>query len=984
VGVGEQADREAPAVPAIEDDSGLSATARNGPTEYVPPALGANGKSLDREATPLLERHEELGAITRALHGARAAEGSIVMIEAAPGLGKTRLVEAAVEASGGLLMQALTAAGRELERDFAFGLALQLFEARLARASEARRERLLSGAADLARPLLEGAHTSEDGRFAYLHGLYWLAANLAEERPLLLAIDDAQWSDPPSLRFLLYLAQRIGELPMTVVLAMGRGDAPQRDRLLDELAAHPRTAVLRPRPLSGAGVARQLGALGLPNAEPSFAQACHEATAGNPFLLEELVADVVARGVPPTAENTDAMLELAPGSITTSVLVRLRRLGEETLELARAVAVLGNGAELRHAIELSSLDSARGVRAADALISAGVLDRGAGLSFSHPLVRAAVYRERSEPERADAHLRAARLLLAEHAPVERVAAQLLHARRDGDPRAVEVLSEAARHAIAAGAPGSAVRLLRRALEEPPTEEQRAKLLLALGRAEGTAGEAQAVERLTGAVRLMRDPAERASAALVAGRVMMTHGRWREAAETLELGLREPDAVPQVLRTRLKSAHAAIAGLMTPTEPKALDVDLEDPVLEESLAGRALLAEAASSLAMRGTPADEVRGLAMRALGGGALLDEETSDGIAYYLAVWALMVAEDIQAAELALTAAIEDARRRGSVLGFATASFFRAMAVLRRGRVEDAAGDAGNALSARSYGWALSLAGAVGVLVECHLLRGDSDAAAGEVAAWKQDVRGIDPGAYHLLAARGHLDLARMRPEPALDHLLDAGRLLGQQGWINPSVCPWRSLAAAAAMQLGDRERATALAEEELALARSFGAPGAIGQALWGMATLAEGAAAIETCQEAVRVLEDSQCALRRARASVELGAALRRASKRGDAREPLRLGLDLAHRCGARALAARAQEELVAAGGRPRRRAATGIDALTPRERQVAGLAAQGMSNREIAEALFVTLKTVEWHLSRAFEKVEVRSRRELGAALAGRKSD
>jgi DNA-binding NarL/FixJ family response regulator len=136
--------------------------------------------------------------------------------------------------------------------------------------------------------------------------------------------------------------------------------------------------------------------------------------------------------------------------------------------------------------------------------------------------------------------------------------------------------------------------------------------------------------------------------------------------------------------------------------------------------------------------------------------------------------------------------------------------------------------------------------------------------------------------------------------------------------------------------------------------------------------------------MLEGSQYALGRARAFVELGAALRRAGKRRDAREPLRQGLDLSHRCGARALAARAQEELVAVGGRPRRHAATGVDALTARERQVAGLAAQGMSNREIAEALFVTLKTVEWHLSRAYEKVEVRSRRELGAALAGRKSD
>ena len=144
------------------------------------------------------------------------------MIDAAPGLGKTRLVAEAVEASGGLEMQVLRATGRELERDFPFGLALQLFEGRLARAPEATRERLLAGPAGLARSLFEGARDSEDGAFGYFHGLYWVAANLADERPLLLAIDDAQWGDHASLRFLLYLAQRARRLPLAVVIAVGR------------------------------------------------------------------------------------------------------------------------------------------------------------------------------------------------------------------------------------------------------------------------------------------------------------------------------------------------------------------------------------------------------------------------------------------------------------------------------------------------------------------------------------------------------------------------------------------------------------------------------------------------------------------------------------------------------------------------------------------------------------------------------------------
>ena len=758
------------------------------------------------------------------------------MIDAAPGLGKTRLLEEAIEAAGGLQMQALTAAGRELERDFSFGLALQLFEGRLARAPEAARERLLSGAAGLARPLLEGARDFEDGAFDCLHGLYWLAANLADEQTLLLAIDDAQWSDRASLRFLLYLAQRVDRLPLALVVMVGRGDPPERDPLLDELAAHRSTTILRPRPLSPEAAAQLLRGSRFPDAEPGFAKACHEATGGNPFLLEGLALDLAVRGVPPEDENASAVLELVPGSISTSVLVRLRRLEAGALELARAVAVLGDGAELRHATALSGLGAAQAVRAADALMAAGVLEGGDPLRFVHPIVRAALDRERTDPECAEAHRRAAQLLLDEDAPADLVATQLLRARRDADPRAVEVLCEAARQAMAAGAPGGAVRLLRRALEEPPAAEQRAQVLLALGRAEATAGEAEAVERLTGAAGLMSDPAQRAAAALEAGRMLVTHGRWNDAARALERGLEQLDGAEGPLRERLESARATMNGMSFGATAAAGEVQLDDPALAETHAGRTRLAYAAAERAMRGEPVETVRELAELALANGALLDENTSDGLSYYLAVWALTLAEDIQTAELAVAAAIEDARSRGSVLGFATACHFRAMAVLRRGRVDDAAADAGNALAARRHGWGLSPAGATATAAECDIERGDLEAARSELDAHGRGTDPLDPGACQVVAARGRLSLVERRPAEALDDLLEAGRIQERLGWINPSVYPWRSLAAAAAMQIGDREQAQALVEEELALATSFGAPGAVGQALAGVASLAEG----------------------------------------------------------------------------------------------------------------------------------------------------
>jgi DNA-binding CsgD family transcriptional regulator len=225
---------------------------------------------------------------------------------------------------------------------------------------------------------------------------------------------------------------------------------------------------------------------------------------------------------------------------------------------------------------------------------------------------------------------------------------------------------------------------------------------------------------------------------------------------------------------------------------------------------------------------------------------------------------------------------------------------------------------------------------------------------------------------------LLQKKPQAALEDFLERGRRQEAVGAVNPSVIAWRSGAALACAALGDALAARRLLEEELRPAQAFGAPGTLGRVLRALGAVERGGARLEALEEAVRVLEKSQAALERARGLVDYGATLRRSNRRRDAREPLRAGLDLAERCGSALLASRAAAELAAAGGR-RRTALSGIGSLTPRERQVAGLAAEGLSNREIAEALFVTVKTVEWHLRHAFEKLGINSRRRLPAMLA-----
>jgi len=201
----------------------------------------------------------------------------------------------------------------------------------------------------------------------------------------------------------------------------------------------------------------------------------------------------------------------------------------------------------------------------------------------------------------------------------------------------------------------------------------------------------------------------------------------------------------------------------------------------------------------------------------------------------------------------------------------------------------------------------------------------------------------------------------------------------LNPALLPWRSDAARAHLLLGDRDRALALAEDELARAHGFGAPRARGVALL-TAGLAGGDAAESRLREAAAALDGAGACVDLARAHVELGALLRRRGSRADAHQPLRQALDLAHRCGATVIETRARDELAATGIRPRRPLMTGPEALTPRERVVAQKAVDGRTNRAIAAELFVTVKTVEAHLRSVYHKLGISSRRELPADLEG----
>ena len=222
-------------------------------------------------------------------------------------------------------------------------------------------------------------------------------------------------------------------------------------------------------------------------------------------------------------------------------------------------------------------------------------------------------------------------------------------------------------------------------------------------------------------------------------------------------------------------------------------------------------------------------------------------------------------------------------------------------------------------------------------------------------------------------------KPREALAEALAIASWEKAWGASHDAWTHWRPLASQAHFALGESEEADRISSETVALARAYGANHYLGLALRTAGVVA-GDGGIDLLEEAVCVLERSQARLEHARALVDLGAALRRANRRSQAREPLASGLELARRCGATALAERAGEELDAAGARQRRFVTSGCDSLTPSERRIAQMAGEGRSNREIAQALFVTQKTVEMHLSNAYRKLDIRSRGELAERLEG----
>jgi DNA-binding CsgD family transcriptional regulator len=926
----------------------------------------------------LLERERELGTLRDGVARACAGEGTLMLIEGPAGVGKTELAREGRAVAEEARLMPLEARGSELEQPFAFGVVRQLLEPVIDGAHG--HADLFAGAAGPAARLFdrdERQSPGGDAGFEALHSLYWLVVNLADQAPVLVLVDDCHWVDSDSLRFLSYLAQRIEGLPIAMLLA-GRPPVDEAGALWAQVASRPSAAVLYPRPLSqsaAAALARER--LGLEAAD-EFCRACHTATGGNPLFLRELLRALDAAGVVPSSAAASEVQAVGPAAVSRFVLHRLATLGPSASELARAVAVLGDDSDLQLAARVSGLSDDAARAAADDLVRADIFVRAARLGFVHPIVRAALYEDLAPGERQARHAAAAEALAHEGASPERLTAHLLLTDATGDRRRVETLRSAATSAARRGAPRAAAARLRRALAESPGEQERGEILAALGQYEIAATQYEAAEEhLRAALASGAGLTTRADAASWLARcAIVSGGRSAEAAvdalESLGEELRPLDAE----RSLELGSELLMVLHVIPRLRAGLNAHLER--FRENARGHTgfeavARIHAAQEQLNNGGPAAAAVEDVQAAFTAGIPPSSATTAGL---LALQTLRLGEQYDLALRMLDAALERARGEGHATRQGIIHGQRAAIALAQGSLNDAQVEAetGLLLVGERHFVVLQLL-AVAMIVQIE--RGDLETAAelsrrGEALGIAEDRTHID--AY--LVARGRLQIAQGHVREGVDDLMWCGERLEALRVRWPS--DWRAYAAPALASLGDTGRAAQLAREQLALARRVGARGALGLSLRTAGLAIDGDERLALLEEAVSVLEDSAARLELAHALADLGAELTRAHRRREGRDVQRRAMQAAGQCGAIALAERARAELEAGPGRRARVELTGPRALTAAEWRVCRQAAEGRTNRDIAQALFVTEKTIERHLSSAYHKLGIRSRFQLSAAL------
>ncbi|WP_156756574.1 helix-turn-helix transcriptional regulator [Actinokineospora pegani] len=916
----------------------------------------------------LVERHDEFSALTRLYAEAARGRGQVALISGGVASGKTELLHTFAEHVAGAGAVLLAATGSRAERTLRFGVVRQLAQSPDIPGTlgeQATRMLRVREAADAEGGGDPSALGRESARM--LDTLCATLLDVAKQAPVVIAVDDVQFADPASLQSLLYLQRRIRFGRVLVVLTEWALPRPTQAVFRAEVTRQPNTCHLRLAPLSPAGVAELLAQRFDQATAAALAPVHHAVSGGNPLLVTALAEDHRAAGR--RAGESDVVVgpEFAAG-----VLACLHRWEPGMLDVARGLALLGGTGTPVVLASLLEMTSDCAAQALDVLEMAGLLDAG---RFRHPVAKAAVLDSMAPAERGELHLRAARLCFRDGAQAVEVAAHLTAA-ADLDTRvsgqwAVAVLRNAAQEDIVADRVDLAVHRLELAAAITDEPDEHADLTTELLRVEWRRNPSAAARHLTPLRAAMAEGGLSPRNRLHLAKFLLWYGHTDELAEALSALSGAPDS------PATGQAGLALHWLefLHPPVVTAVPAPRQSGVITDPWTRVAAMLDRVRS----GAPRSETITAAEQVLQSCRLGEQTLGSQLS---ALVTLILADRTDRAAHWCDALLVDATERGADTWLAVLGALRAEVSLRQGDLAAAAEGARGAVERLSpQGWGVAIGVPLAVHVAAATAMGAHDRAAGLLRTPVPEAMFQTQFGLRYLAARAEHYLATGRAHAALADHQRCGALMARWDLDLPALVPWRSGAAAAHLALGNRDAARVLMAEQMSR------PGADGPRTRGISLRVLAAAA--TTERRIPLLDESVESLHTGGDRYELARSLLALSHAhnttGDterARTVARRAAQLAKGCQAdpltRELIPGREAEVPEQTTERRPDTTAALDILSDAERRVAVLAALGHTNREIGGKLYITVSTVEQHLTRVYRKLNVSRRTDLPAGL------